>query len=174
MNFVKTHFPEDRMNLQIGIFLGLLVPICITALVIIIKEYYRIPDLKNLQQILDESDIDSILIATKFQRCTLIEIHKPLAKRLKIPEPVVPHKPKPFVMLNSKLVGRFYSIDQDDGTVHAQEGQTVKTGDMVGYIFSLQLKNEVYAETDGVIKKILIPDCGIAEFNQAIMQIEIE
>lgn len=159
------------MHLQIGILISFLVPICIMFILILVKQFYQIPDIEKLRQILYESNIHSIELETKFYRITKITVSKSNNQL-----PVIPNvkKEKPYKVVISDLVGKFYSTDHQDGTKYSEENQTITSGTMVGYIFSLHLKNEVISEHEGKIVKILLKDGDRVEFGQAIMHIEIE
>ena len=72
----------------------------------------------------------------------------------------------------SPIPGMFYRKPSPDKDVYVNEGDTVKTGDVIGLVEVMKSFYEVKAETDGVLKEFLVEDQAMLEAGQDIAVIE--
>lgn len=70
--------------------------------------------------------------------------------------------------IKSPLVGTFYNAPSPGAKVFVQEGDTVKKGQVLGIIEAMKLMNEIEAEEDGVIEKILVSNETMVEYGQPL------
>ena len=73
--------------------------------------------------------------------------------------------------VKSPLVGTFYSAPSADSEPFVSVGSTVGKGDTLCIIEAMKVMNEIKASRDGVIKKILIDNGEMVQFDQVIMHI---
>ena len=71
-------------------------------------------------------------------------------------------------VVKSPLVGTFYNAPSPGAKVFVQEGDTVKKGQVLGIIEAMKLMNEIEAEEDGVIEKILVSNETMVEYGQPL------
>ena len=72
----------------------------------------------------------------------------------------------------SPMPGVFYSSQSPDKPPYVNEGDKVKSGQVICIIESMKIMNEIESEHSGVIKKILMNNSDPVEFNQPLFIIE--
>ncbi len=72
----------------------------------------------------------------------------------------------------SPMPGTFYTSPSPDADAFIKEGDQVIKGDTLCIIEAMKIMNEIEAETNGVIKKILIKDGSPIEYNQLLFLID--
>lgn len=75
-------------------------------------------------------------------------------------------------VVNSPIVGTFYSSPSPDKPAYVKVGSQVKKGDTLFIIESMKLMNEVASELDGTVVSILVQDGQGVEYGQPILCIE--
>ena len=66
------------------------------------------------------------------------------------------------------MVGVFYQSSQPDKPAYVKTGQHFEAGDTLCIIEAMKLLNEIEAETDGVIKQILVENAEPVEYGQTL------
>lgn len=74
--------------------------------------------------------------------------------------------------INSPMVGTFYRSPSPGAKPFVEVGQKVAAGDTVCIIEAMKLLNEIEAETDGVIREILVENGSPVEFGQPLFVID--
>jgi len=86
--------------------------------------------------------------------------------------PVPAHPSAPAVaeeyMVKSPMVGTFYRAPAPDADPFVNEGDRVRKGDTLCIIEAMKLMNEIEAEYDGIVEKILIENATPVEYGQAM------
>ncbi len=82
-----------------------------------------------------------------------------------------PAEPGP-AYLRSPQVGTFYLSAEPHGEPFIHEGTTVEAGQVIGLIEAMKLINEVEAEADGTVRRILIEDGQPVEYGQPLFELE--
>lgn len=77
-----------------------------------------------------------------------------------------------FHVVKSPMVGTFYRKPAPDKPPFINVGDEVKKGQVLCLIEAMKLFNEVEAEVDGKIVKILVDDASPVEFDQPLFLIE--
>ena len=72
----------------------------------------------------------------------------------------------------SPMPGTFYRAPSPDDPPFVKEGGSVKKGDTLCIIEAMKIMNEIEADDNGVIKKILVDSGQAVEFNQPLFIIE--
>lgn len=72
----------------------------------------------------------------------------------------------------SPMPGTFFRSSSPESDPFINEGDTVKTGQTLCIIEAMKILNEIEAELDGVIRKIMVEDGKPVEFNQPLFVIE--
>lgn len=85
--------------------------------------------------------------------------------------PVAPEIEEERVTINSPMVGTFYRSPSPGSKPFVDIGQKVKAGDTVCIIEAMKLLNEIEAESDGVIREILVENGAPVEFGQPLFVI---
>ena len=78
----------------------------------------------------------------------------------------------PGVEVLSPMPGTFYRAPSPDDPPFVKEGDSVKKGDPLCIIEAMKIMNEIEADDNGVIKKILVDSGQAVEFNQPLFIIE--
>ncbi len=73
--------------------------------------------------------------------------------------------------INAPMVGTFYRAPSPGAKPFVSVGQAVHAGETVCIIEAMKLLNEIEAETDGTIVKILVENGDPVEFGQALFEI---
>ena len=76
------------------------------------------------------------------------------------------------ISILSPMPGVFYSSQSPDKPPYVEEGDTIKSGQVLCIIESMKIMNEIESEHNGVIKKILVNNSDPIEFNQPLYDIE--
>ena len=77
------------------------------------------------------------------------------------------------ISILSPMPGVFYSSQSPDKPPYVEEGDTIKSGQVLCIIESMKIMNEIESEHNGVIKKILVNNSDPVEFNQPLYDIEL-
>lgn len=77
-----------------------------------------------------------------------------------------------FHVVKSPMVGTFYRKPAPDKPPFVNVGDEVKKGQVLCLIEAMKLFNEVEAEIDGKIVKILVDDASPVEFDQPLFLVE--
>jgi len=72
----------------------------------------------------------------------------------------------------SPMVGAFYRASSPGAKSFVDVGSTVRVGDTLCIIEAMKLLNQIEADKDGVIKKILVENGQPVEYNQPLFIIE--
>ena len=78
----------------------------------------------------------------------------------------------PGVEILSPMPGTFYRAPSPDDPPFVKEGDSVKKDDTLCIIEAMKIMNEIEAEDNGVIQKILVESGQAVEFNQPLFIIE--
>lgn len=71
-------------------------------------------------------------------------------------------------VVESPLVGTFYSAPNPDSAAFVKVGDSVKKGQVLGIIEAMKLMNEVESEYDGVVEAILVENEQMVEYGQPL------
>ena len=75
-------------------------------------------------------------------------------------------------VLKSPMVGVVYLAPEPGAKPFVKVGTSVHAGDTVALVEAMKTFNPIKADTDGVVKKILVSDGGAVEFDQPLIVIE--
>ena len=97
----------------------------------------------------------------------------PAAEAVPEPEPAGADEAEPPEehVVRAPMVGTFYRAPSPDAEPFVQEGQRVKKGDVLCIIEAMKLMNEIEAEYDGVVEKILVENAQPVEYGQPLFVI---
>jgi len=74
-------------------------------------------------------------------------------------------------VFKSPMVGTFYAASSPDDDPFVSEGTVVKKGDVLCIVEAMKLMNEIEAEYDGVVEKVLVKNAQPLEYGQPIFVI---
>ena len=74
--------------------------------------------------------------------------------------------------LTSPMVGTFYRSSSPEADPYVEVGSTVKKGDTLCIVEAMKLLNEIEADRDGTIMKILVENAQPVEFGEPLFIIE--
>jgi biotin carboxyl carrier protein len=77
-----------------------------------------------------------------------------------------------LVAITSPMVGTFYRSPSPDSPPFIQEGDTIKTGQVVCIVEAMKLFNEIESEVGGMIVKILAENGKPVEYGQKLMLVK--
>ncbi|MFC1558772.1 acetyl-CoA carboxylase biotin carboxyl carrier protein [candidate division KSB1 bacterium] len=156
----------------------------------------KVDEIKDLIKLVEESNIDEIEVSRWWRK---VRIRKKLnssnnshssaisdadLNKLKInsdkieiieesilPVPQVDEK---LFDVKSPMVGTFYRSPAPDADPYVQEGDYVKKGQILCIIEAMKLMNEIEADKDGKIVKIIPQNSQPVEYNQVIFTMREE
>ncbi|MGN0878480.1 MAG: acetyl-CoA carboxylase biotin carboxyl carrier protein [Oligosphaeraceae bacterium] len=74
--------------------------------------------------------------------------------------------------ITSPLVGTFYTASSPEAEPFVHEGSVVTAGTTVCIIEAMKVMNEVKAESDGVITRVLLPNKSAVEYGTALFELK--
>jgi len=77
-----------------------------------------------------------------------------------------------LVEFKAPMVGTFYRAPAPDADPYVKEGDSISPGKVLCIIEAMKLMNEIEAETNGKIVKILVDNAQPVEYNQPLFMIE--
>ena len=77
-----------------------------------------------------------------------------------------------FLTISSPIVGTFYRAPSPDADPYVEEGALVKKGQVLCIVEAMKLMNEIEAEADGKVIKILVESTTPVEFGQPLFLID--
>jgi acetyl-CoA carboxylase biotin carboxyl carrier protein len=86
--------------------------------------------------------------------------------------PPPPAESSHFLTVTSPIVGTFYRASSPDADPYVEEGMVVKKGQVLCIVEAMKLMNEIEAETDGKIVKVLVESTTPVEFGQPLFLID--
>ncbi len=75
-------------------------------------------------------------------------------------------------VITAPIVGTFYRTPSPDSPSYVEEGDEVKTGDTLCIIEAMKVMNELEAEFDCRIKKVLVENQQMVEYGAPLFEIE--
>lgn len=104
----------------------------------------------------------------------------PVAAAAPAPAPAATPAPAPtpaedtsnLIEVKSPMIGTFYRRPSPDKDVFAEVGDVIKPGDTVCVIEAMKLFNEIEAEVQGKIVKVLVDDNSPVEYDQPLFLID--
>ncbi|MFB4162336.1 acetyl-CoA carboxylase [Alteribacillus sp. JSM 102045] len=72
----------------------------------------------------------------------------------------------------SPLPGVFYRRPAPEKPMYVEEGQSIKSGDVIGLVEVMKSFQEIQAEEDGIITSINVGDGDIVEAGQILVELE--
>ncbi len=75
-------------------------------------------------------------------------------------------------VVESPMVGTFYSASSPGSAPFVEVGQQVKAGDTICIIEAMKILNQIEADVSGTVKAILVENGSPVEFGQPLMVIE--
>jgi acetyl-CoA carboxylase biotin carboxyl carrier protein len=140
--------------------------------------------IKKLIELIEESDIAEIEIHEGEESVRLSRYSAPpsVAYYPSAPPPTLttapaaaplqtPEEPAGHV-LRSPMVGTFYRSPTPGAKSFVELGSQVKAGDTLCIIEAMKILNQIEADKDGVISKILVENAQPVEYNQPLFVIE--
>lgn len=129
--------------------------------------------IKELIQAVSQSDLTrfymedgNLKISMKAGKKTVVKGVKDPIQEEKETEEISSFKEQRTV--KAPLVGTFYNAPSPGAKVFVQEGDSVKKGQVLGIIEAMKLMNEIEAEEDGVIERILVSNASMVEYGQPL------
>lgn len=71
-------------------------------------------------------------------------------------------------VITSPIVGTFYAAPSEKEAPFVAVGDTVKKGQTLGIVEAMKLMNEIQADCDGTVTKILVTNEQVVEFGQPL------
>ena len=84
----------------------------------------------------------------------------------------VEEKDEDLKVINSPMVGTFYSSSSPDSKAFVSEGNEVSKGDVLCIIEAMKLMNEIESDVNGVVREILVRDGEMVEYGQPLFKVK--
>ncbi|KRL01738.1 acetyl-CoA carboxylase biotin carboxyl carrier protein [Liquorilactobacillus capillatus] len=140
----------------------------------------EITKLESLIKLFGQSNLGKLELAEKDLRIILERQSDTTTLGIKPVEPVS-SKPtssqttvslKTETIINAPLVGTVYLAPEPRKPVFVQVGDHVQKGQTLALIEAMKMMNEVTATTTGTIKKVLVADETVVEYDQPLFELE--
>ncbi|MDQ6991104.1 MAG: acetyl-CoA carboxylase biotin carboxyl carrier protein [Mariprofundaceae bacterium] len=146
----------------------------------------NLTEIRKLIKMVEESDISEIEISEGETSVRISRQNNMTATAVLAPAPVaapvamIPAaveavsntEPDDADVVKSPMVGTFYSSSSPDADAFVVVGQSVKKGETLCIIEAMKLMNEIEAEYNGVVEKILVDNATPLEFGQAMFVVK--
>jgi biotin carboxyl carrier protein len=76
-------------------------------------------------------------------------------------------------VIKTLLPGTFYRRPSPDAAPYVEEGDSVKTGDVVGLIEIMKTFHEIRSDTNGVVVRFLVDNEELVDAGQDIIALEL-
>jgi acetyl-CoA carboxylase biotin carboxyl carrier protein len=80
--------------------------------------------------------------------------------------------PSSAKVIKSPMVGTFYRASAPGAKPFVEVGDSVKTGQAVCIVEAMKILNEIEAELDGVVKRVLVENGQPVEYGQPLFELE--
>ncbi|RMH60653.1 MAG: acetyl-CoA carboxylase biotin carboxyl carrier protein [Zetaproteobacteria bacterium] len=146
-----------------------------------------IAQIRKLIKLLQNSDVTEIEVTQGEQRVRISRqgmvaapVSPPVTATVSAPEaepvraPVEQAEAKDETLahtVTSPMVGTFYRAPSPDAEPFVREGQKVRKGDVLCIIEAMKLMNEIEAEYDGTVDRILVENATPVEYGQPLFVI---
>jgi len=137
-----------------------------------------IAQIRKLIKLLQNSDVTEIEVTQGEQRVRISRqgmVAAPAQPIAPSPAPAAPAAPAAAEeqdalehAVTSPMVGTFYRAPSPDAEPFVREGQKVRKGDVLCIIEAMKLMNEIEAEYDGTVDKILVENATPVEYGQPL------
>ncbi|MDR2670479.1 MAG: acetyl-CoA carboxylase biotin carboxyl carrier protein [Oscillospiraceae bacterium] len=94
------------------------------------------------------------------------------AVRTRAPEAASGASASKLAEIRAPIVGTFYAAPAPDAPPFVTVGQAVSKGDTLCIIEAMKMMNEIEAERDGVIARVLAQNGSLVEFGQPLFEME--
>ena len=145
--------------------------------------------LKTLVDLVSESNISELeiteaegtvrIVKASPQAAPVQYVNAPLAAPMvaaaapaAAPAAAEPAAVEPAKLIKSPMVGTFYRASAPGAKSFVELGDTIKSGQPVCIIEAMKILNEIEAEVDGVIKRVLVENGQAVEFGQPLFELE--
>ncbi len=139
----------------------------------------ELDDLKGLIELLKETDISELQIEkngvkVKIKREKLlsaIEFSKPVISQEKHALEAAEETQR-LITVTAPIVGTFYRASSPEAEPFVSAGSIVKKGQVLCIIEAMKLMNEIEAEAEGVIRRVLVENGQPVEYGEPLFLIE--
>lgn len=144
----------------------------------------ELKELKRLISLFEKADITELEVESKDVRVRLKkEIQGKTLSSVEYSSPPAPVKPteekevhetgeEKLHQILSPMVGTFYRAPSPDSPPYVEVGQEVKVDETVCIIEAMKIMNEIKAEVNGRIVKVLVENGEPVEFEQPLFLVE--
>jgi acetyl-CoA carboxylase biotin carboxyl carrier protein len=152
------------------------------------KSSVNLKDLKKIIEMmrkaeLTEVDVEQEGIKIKLRKGSTPELSAPAIRTaplpVALPAPVAapvaapaPPAPSTSLTITAPMVGTFYRSSSPDGAAFVQEGTLVEPGKTVCIIEAMKLMNEIKAEVQGKVVKVMVENAQPVEYGQPLFIVE--
>ena len=105
---------------------------------------------------------------------TINNITENIAENISEPITIIPEAKQEIKegnIVNSPIVGTFYSSSAPTKPAYVKVGDKVKAGDVLCIIEAMKVMNEITSQYDGEIAEIMIENEDMVEYNQPLFRI---
>lgn len=124
----------------------------------------------ELIKILAEKNLSEINYESKELK---IKLKKDLIENIEedIVQEEIKEEEQVFTYVKSTNIGRFYFFDKN-GSSLMNVGQSIKIGQIIGYISTVGIKTPVKSDKAGVLEEILLKNGGTTDYGKSLIKIK--
>jgi len=145
-----------------------------------LEDKMELERIKELIKLVEESEINEITIEENGTRVTIrkglhfeqVKVDSRAAGAEGVTEPEGKNYPDNWKCIVAPMVGTFFRAPGPDTSVFVEEGDMVEEGQTVCILEAMKLMNEIIAEENGVVKRILVDNGCSVEYGQELFLYE--
>lgn len=88
--------------------------------------------------------------------------------------PAAPVVDAKIVTINAPMPGTFYSSPSPEAEAFVKEGDAVHSNNVICIVEAMKVMNEVKAEVNGIVTKVLVRNASPVEFGQPLFEVKID
>jgi oxaloacetate decarboxylase (Na+ extruding) subunit alpha len=133
--------------------------------------------IRSVVQIVQETGVGEITIEedgvrVSVRRSVIDDTLAPEANRAELEAPEPPRLDDGLVTVESPMVGTFYRGPKPGASPFVEENEPISPGQVLCILEAMKLMNEVKAEQEAIVRKILVADGQAVEYGQVLFELE--
>ena len=136
------------------------------------KRRFQDSDIVAVIRLMREHDVVELTVERDGARLHLCRNDAGDIVDIDAPDPSQETTPEGVAFIPARMVGHFYRSPEPEAPPVIAEGQTVEAGQVVGFIETLDILNEVHAEVAGEVAEILVEDGQAVDYGHPLFRIE--
>ena len=149
------------------------------------KEQGDVKKIQDLLKLMKDNDLVEMEIVHGEDRISLkrAQAQMPMVTGIPMPTPMVPAAPAApsaesapaeddLIDITSPIVGTFYEAPSPDSDPYVKTGSAVDAQSVVCIVEAMKVMNEIKAEVNGTIQRVMVKNGEAVEFGQVLFKVK--